>query len=103
MEDDKTKGKITLDWQKDPIGNLISQAKGGCEEVTCHPKSEEAQRIDPKYSNLIDCGLLLQIDGKCLKAFIENNGFGFHKQNDEFFFRIDDLKDIAGQYELIKI
>ena len=87
----------------DAFGDISSKAIGGGEEFTCHPKSDEAKKVDPKHSNLIDCGLLLQIDGKCLKAFVERNGFGFHIWDEKYFFDIDELKEIAKQYELIKV
>ena len=89
--------------KKDPLGDIVSKTIGGCKEIICHPKSEEVKKVDPKYSNLIDCGLLIQIDGKCLKAFVEFNGFGFHVSDDKYFHDIDELKDIAGRYEFIKV
>ncbi|MEA5006486.1 MAG: hypothetical protein VB022_08760 [Rikenellaceae bacterium] len=95
--------KTWLTRKKDPFGDVLSKTIGGCEEITCHPKSDEAKNADPSFSNLIDCGLLIQIEGKCLKAFVESNGFGFHIWNDKYFFDIDELKDIAGQYEFIKV
>jgi hypothetical protein len=99
----KQKVKTFMTGKKDVLGEILSNTIGGCEEITCHPKSEEAKNIDRKYSNLIDCGLLIQIDGKCLKAFVESNGFGFHISDDKYFHNIDELKDIAGQYEFIKV
>ena len=70
----KQKVKSLVTGKTDPMADILSQTIGGCEEITCHPKSDEAKKIDPRYSNLIDCGLLLQIDRKCLKAFVQNNG-----------------------------
>lgn len=97
----KTKTLIT--GKKDALGDILSKTIGGCEEITCHPKSEEAKSVDTKYSNLIDCGLLIQIDGKCLKAFVQSNGYGFPISDDNYFDDIEGLKDIAGQYEFIKV
>ena len=99
----KQKVKTLFTGKKDPFVDLLSKTIGGCEEITCHPKSDAAKKADTRFSNLIDCGLLVQIDGKCLKAFVESNGFGFHIWEDKYFFDIDELQDIAEQYELIKV
>ncbi|MDP4285523.1 MAG: hypothetical protein Q8891_13945 [Bacteroidota bacterium] len=99
----KQKVKTLITGKKDVLGDILSKTIGGCKEITCHPKSEEAKNIDTKYSNLIDCGLLIQIDGKCLKAFVESNGYGFHVSDDKYFNDIEELKDITGQYEFIKV
>jgi hypothetical protein len=99
----KQRLKTLFTGKKDAFGDLFSKATGGSEEVTCHPNSDEAKNIDPKYSNLIDCGLLVQIDGKCLKAFVECNGFGFDVWEDKYFHNINELKEIVGQYEFIKV
>lgn len=99
----KHKLKNLVTGMKDPFGDVLSKAIGDCEEITCHPNSDLAKNADPKYSNLIDCGLLVQIDGKCLKAFVESNGFGFYVWDDKYFHNIDELKGIAGHYEFIKV
>ncbi len=99
----KQKIKNFITGNKDPLGDIVSKTIGGCEEITCHPKAEEVKHVDPQYSNLIDCGLLVQIDGKYLKAFVESNGFGFHVWDDKYFHNIEELKDIVGQYEFIKV
>jgi len=95
--------KNIVTGKKDPIGDIVSQTLGGYEEITCHPKSEEAKNANPVYSNLIDCGLLIQIDGKFLKAFAEGNGFGFHIWNDKYFHDYEELKDTFEEYEFIEV
>jgi len=99
----KTKAKELLTGKPDPFGVLLAGSVGGCQEITCHPKSEQASKVDPKYSNLIEVGLLLQIDGKFIKAFVESNGYGFPVWEDKFFFDIEELKETALQYEFIKV
>ena len=99
----KHKINSILTFKKDIFGDMVSQGVGYCEEIICHPKSEEVNKINSKYSNLIDCGLLLQIEGKCLNAFVEGNGFGFHIENDNYFHEMEELNQIAGKYEFIKV
>ena len=99
----KAKAKELLTGKPDIFGDLVADSIGSCQEMTCHPKSKQVNKIDPKYFNLIDTGLLLQIDGKCLKAFVESNGFGFHIWDDKYFFNIEELKETAQQYEFIKV
>jgi hypothetical protein len=86
-----------------PIESILSETIGGCEEIICHPKSDEVKNINPKYANILDVGLLLEIEGKCLKAFIQNNTFGFHIWDEKYFFKPEDLKEDAELYEFIKI
>jgi hypothetical protein len=95
--------KSILKGKNDPIDDLISQSTGGGEEIICHPKSEEVNKINPDYSNLLDVGLLLEIEGKCLKSFLETNGFGFHIWEDKYFYEPKELEEDTQLYEFIKI
>ena len=62
--------KSFLTGKDDSVGDLLSQAIGGCEEIICHPKSEQAKKVNPNYANIIDVGLLLEINGKYLRAYL---------------------------------
>jgi hypothetical protein len=99
----KQKVKSLVTGKADPLGEMLSESIGCCEKATCNPRSDEAKKIDPKHSNIIDCGVLLQIDGKILKAFVEGNWFGFHIWDEKFFHDFDELKVISEQYEIIKV
>jgi len=89
--------------KKDPVAALTAKATGGVMDYTCHPKSSEAKKVDPKFSNVIDCGLLLKIEREYLPAFITSNAFGFHLLNNKFFHIFKDIEELAGQYEFIKV
>ena len=89
--------------RNDILQKLLAETIGGCEEITCHPNSEQAKKVQKEYSNLLDCGLLLNIEGKYLKVFVESNGYGFYILNEKYFFDLDEIKDIPQQFELIKI
>lgn len=95
--------KTLLTGKSNPIDKIFTDIVEGCEIIICHPESGEAKAVDSNFSNLIDCGLLIQIENKCLKAFVENNGYGFLIYKDKFFHEIKELKRIAGQYEFIKV
>ncbi len=95
--------KSILKREKDPIDDLFSRSIGGGEEIICHPKSEEINKVNPDYSNLLDFGILLEIEGKCLKSFLETNGFGFHIWDDKYFFEPNELEEETQLYEFIKI
>jgi hypothetical protein len=99
----KQRIKVILTGKKDPWGDTLSETISFNEEITCHPQSEEAKKADPRYSNLIDVGLLIQIDGKCLKTFIESNGYGFHIWDEKYFFEPQELKSSARAHEFIKV
>jgi len=99
----KQKIKTLLKGKKDPMADIISRTKGVHQEITCHPKAEEVRHIESKYANLIDCGLLSQIDGKYLKAFVQSNSYGFHMPEDGYFYDLELLNDIAKNYEVLKV
>jgi len=99
----KQKVKTMLSTKSDPIDALKAKATGGEMEYTCHPKSDEAQKVDTKYSNIIDCGLLLKIEGEYLPAFITSNAYGFHLWDNKYFHSFKDIEEVAGQYEFIKV
>lgn len=95
--------KVLILGKKDPIGDITSKTTDVHKEITCHPKSIEIVNIDVKYSNIIDCGILIKIDGKYLKAFVQSNCFGFAIWDDEYFYNEDLINDLCEKYELIKI
>ncbi len=95
--------KSIISGKKNPWTDLQSKASGAWAEITCHPNSDIAKNAELKYSNLVDCGLLVQIDGKYLKAYVERNGFGFHIWDEKYFFDIDELIATDDQFELIKV
>lgn len=97
------KVKSMLSTKNDPVEALTAKATGGGMEYICHPQSDQAKKVDPKYSNVIDCGLLLKIDGEYLPAFITSNAYGFHLWDNKYFHRFKDIEEVAGQYEFIKV
>ena len=99
----KQRIKRFLNRKQYSFEDIISSPTGYCEEITCHPDSEEALNVESKFSNLVDCGLLIKIDGKYLKAFVEDCFFGFHIYNDKYFFEKDEIKELSEQYKFIKI
>jgi hypothetical protein len=99
----KQKAKEFITGKPDIFNMLLASSNGGYEEITCHPKFGELNKIDHKYSNLIDKGLFIKIEGKYIKAFLEGNGFGFHTWNDKHFLEIEELKELTGRYEFIQV
>lgn len=97
------KVKTMLSTKHDPVEALTAKATGGGMEYTCHPKSDEAKKVDSKYSNVIDCGLLLKIEGEYLPAFITSNAYGFHLWDNKYFHSFKDIEEVAGLYEFIKV
>ena len=56
------------------IADMMRKSTGGHSEVVCHPKSTEAESVDKKFSNLVDAGIMLEIDSKLLMCFSWDNG-----------------------------
>ncbi len=88
----KHKLKTILSSKSDPVDALTAKATGGGMEYTCHPKSDEAKEVNVKYSNIIDCGLLLKIEDEYLPAFITSNAYGFHLWDNNIFTALKTLK-----------
>ena len=57
------------------IADMLRKSTGGYDEVVCHPKGKEAKSVDKKFSNLVDAGIMLEIDSKLLMCFSRDNRF----------------------------
>jgi hypothetical protein len=99
----KYKVKSFINGKREPIDIIKSGITGMGTEYICHPKSKEAKKINLNFANLLDVGLLLEIENKYLKAFLQSNGFGFHIWKDKYFYETDALKKDNELYEFIKI
>ncbi len=95
--------KTILTFKKDPLDEMIADTIGFIEENICHPKSKQLETLDLNYTNLIDVGLLVEIENKYLLNFIQNNGYGFHIWDNKNFYDNSELKDFKELYEFIKI
>ncbi len=98
---EETLSNMTEEEKNDEIlGDILSKSKGGHEEIVCHPKSSEAKEVNEEHSNLVDAGIMLEIDKKyyiCCSIF---NGFSAHAQ----ILSLQELKDdIANYYEFIEV
>ena len=81
------------------IANLKKNSRAR-EEIVCHPDSEEAKSVNREYANLIDAGIMLEIDSQLLMCFSWCNSFGVVGDT----MSIDEIKeDVAPFYKLIKI
>ncbi len=97
------KVKSFIKGKSDPLDEIISKTTGVGAEYICHPKSQEAKNVDLNFANLLDVGLLIEIENKYLRAFLQSNGFGFHIWEDKYFYETEDLKEDTELYEFIKI
>ena len=99
----KYKVKSFIKGKKEPIDIIKSGITGVGTEYICHPKSKNLKNVDLNYANLLDVGLLIEIENKYLRAFLQSNGYGFHIWEDKFFYKKEELKEDAELYEFIKI
>jgi hypothetical protein len=98
---DETLAKMTDEEKADPIlSKLLGEATGGHDEIVCNPQSKEAAEVNPDFANLVDAGILLEIDGKCLGCFSNCNSFvaGGHIWSYE-----EISEDIVPYYEFIEV
>ena len=79
---------------------ILSETTGGHEEVICKPQSEDAKKLNSDFANLVDAGIMLEIDGKCLSCFSNHNGFSAGGQ----IWTYEEIsKDIVPYYEFIEV
>ena len=88
---------------EDLVGDLLSKTSWGYFEIVCKPNSKEAKSINPKHANLLDVGLLIKINDKYLRAYLRNNGYGFHIWDGKFFFSEKELTQDYNLYEFIEV
>ncbi len=82
------------------IADILRQTTGGHEEVVCHPKSAEAESVNQEFANLVDAGVMLEIEDKLLMCFAWNNGFQVVGR----IMSLDELKEeVAPFYEFVEI
>ena len=82
------------------IANLIRTSSTAHEEIICHPDSEEAKSINREFANLVDAGIMLEIDGQRLMCFSWGNGFGIVGNT----MSIDELEaEVVPEYKFIEV
>lgn len=94
-------GDFQIETKTDRIlADIIRKSTSGHDEVVCHPKSTEAESVNRDYANLVDAGIILEIDDKLLMCFSWNNGFGIVGET----MLPNELKDeIIPFYEFLEI
>jgi hypothetical protein len=92
---------MTEEERADPmLSKLLADATGHHEERYCRPDSEEAAGVDPQFANLVDAGVMLEVDGKYLGCFSNGNSYaaGGH------IFSLGEIaEDVAPYYEFIEV
>lgn len=95
--------KSLLNDGEDLLGILLSKTIGGNSEIICNPNSREAKSINPEYANLLDVGLLIKINDKYLRAYLQDNVYGFHFWDGKYFFNEKELTQDYDLYEFIEV
>ena len=82
------------------IADIMRKTTSGYEEVVCHPKSTEAERVNQEFANLVEAGIMLEIDRQLLMCFALCNGFCIVGDT----MPLDKIKEeVAPFYESIEI
>ena len=82
------------------IADIMRKTTGGHDEVVCHPRSAEAKSVNKEFANLVDAGLMLEIDDKLLMCFSWNNSFSIVGRT----MSLDELKEeVAPFYEFVEL
>ena len=82
------------------IADILRQTTGGHEEVVCHPKSDEAKSVNKEFANLVDAGIMMEINGKLLRCFAWNNSFQVVGR----IMSLDELKEeVVASYEFVEL
>jgi len=86
----------------DPLKKVLSTTIGGNMEISCRPGSDEAKKVDKRYINIIDKGLLLKMGDAYLPAYLNMNGYGFPIRNNKYFYEPEELKKDFTVADFIK-
>lgn len=82
------------------MADIMRKTTGGHDEVVCHPKSAEAGGVNKEFADLVDAGVMFEIDGKLLMCFSWNNGFWVVGK----IMPLDELKEeVAPFYEFVEM
>ena len=82
------------------LADLMKKSPGRYEEVVCHPKSEEAKGVNQEFANLVDAGIMLEIDRQLLMCLALCNGFCIVGD----IMCVDEIKqEVAPFYEFVEI
>jgi hypothetical protein len=82
------------------IADIMRKTTGGHDEVVCHPKSAEAESLNKEFANLVDAGIMLEIEDKLLMCFSWNNSFSVVGR----IMPLDELKEeVAPFYEFVEL
>ena len=82
------------------IADIMRNATGGHDEIVCHPKGAEAKSVNEEFANLVDAGIMLEIDKKLLMCFSWNNSYSVVGRT----MSLNELKeDVAPFYEFIVV
>ncbi|WP_194851470.1 hypothetical protein [Nonlabens antarcticus] len=73
------------------------------EYIVCHPLSEEANELDCEDVNLVDVGILFQIQGQFAPLFMNGNSFGFNHMEHFPLISKNALQEGIHNYELIAV
>lgn len=82
------------------LSDVLSKATGGHEEIVCHPQSDEAEKVNKDFSNLVDAGILIEVNGEKLLCFSYFNSFS---ANGQTWTNKEIEEDLLPFYEFIKV
>ena len=94
-------GDFQIESETDEIlAETLRKCTGGHQEIVCHPTAAKDEKIDPEFSNLVDAGIMLEIDEHHLMCFSHNNSFFSVGR----VMSVDELKtDVIPYYEFVEI
>jgi len=87
---------------KDKFDTLINQIDGITNDFLINPGSVLPDNLDPASTNLVDVGILIGLNNKYIKAFIEDNSDDFLNYEEKYIYDSIDFSDMNRQYELIR-
>ena len=95
----KSRLKKFITGEDDIISEILSMPSTGHSEIVSNPKSIENNM--PEFSNLIDVGLLIEIDNQYFQPIIKDNGYGFIDIGRKPFLSKEETNLELKNYELI--
>jgi hypothetical protein len=72
------------------------------DEFLAHPNEKLEKNIKVESINLVDIGLLINIENDFIDAFVKENDDDFYKFEENYLLENFDFKDLPYEYEYIK-
>jgi hypothetical protein len=85
------------------IDSYLNQIDGIYHDFVIHPNSDLVLNINEESKNLVDVGLLIVLNNKFIKSYLEQNDDDYIRFDDNYLLDDFNFSDTSLQYDYIKV